>query len=160
MFQNTLAPLNDTDLTQIPKVYRSHKCTQAFPPVLSQQKHGHGNKESAASSTSWWNAWRHASTYTDDAVVLTLYRYTLDSIPTTSSITSPSIERLPEYSHMLRSVGIYVFSDVCTWHETRVRAVVPISIYLLWEIHWIFLLHLLAITMYGKNSYLFILVWT
>lgn len=72
----------------------------------------------------------------------------------------PSIERLPEYSHMLRSVGIYVFSDVCTWHETRVRAVVPISIYLLWEIHWIFLLHLLAITMYGKNSYLFILVWT
>lgn len=29
---------------------------------------------------------------------------------------------------MLQSVGIYVFSDVCTWHKTRVRAVVPISI--------------------------------
>lgn len=29
---------------------------------------------------------------------------------------------------MLQSVGIYVFSDVCTWYKTRVRAVVPISI--------------------------------
>lgn len=102
------------------KVHRSRKYTRAPSPllVLSQQKHGHGNKESGASPN------QLVERVTSRVYLHRSYgcphplSNTLDSLPTTDITSLPPTRGCQRLTHSRR-----IRAYCRMWHETRVRAV-------------------------------------